>query len=379
MLRVLHLTIAILAIATLHLQLSAVSGSEIPALTRQQFEEMLAGKHNNNLRGQSSGQGFKSFRQLNTPEAVALRKEILAIEERIERSQTGLNTHPNHKVPYENHPWNSERRYRRLQDNGDGNTQEVSNGELFKPMRIKFETKALDDTRDSNNAAKIDFLKNEVLPRAGAFWTRSLSVVPVSGRLRMSTGELNNREFCGDYEFSRVPSNHISTGVEDADLVLYVSGTPSSRFCAFQTLAVAVACNFDQYDRPTAGAINVCLSTINVRSDGTASAAVIQDNVDVLIHEIAHVLGHSSNSYRFFRDPDTGEPLTPRPFSTRTVTCVDGQSRSLILPADNTMKFFQASNGQRYASIVTPKVRAIVRNQFDCQSLEGCVQEFAFS
>jgi hypothetical protein len=97
----------------------------------------------------------------------------------------------------------------------------------------------------------------------------------------------------------------------------------------------------------------------------------IQDNVDVSIHEVAHVLGHSSNSYRFFRDAGTGEPLTPRPFSTRTVTCVDGQSRSLILPADNTMKFFQAPNEQRYASIVTPKVRAIVRNQFDCQSLEG--------
>ena len=114
----------------------------------------------------------------------------------------------------------------------------------------------------------------------------------------------------------------------------------------------------------------MCLSTVELNEDGTASPAVIQDNVDVAIHEVSHILGHSSNSYRFFRNPDTGEALTPRPFSTRQVTCVDGVTRNLILPADNTMKFFEASNGKRFASIVTPKVRAIARNQFDCQSLE---------
>ena len=39
------------------------------------------------------------------------------------------------------------------------------------------------------------------------------------------------------------------------------------------------------------------------------------------------------------------------------------------------MKFAVANNGQRYAMIVTPKVRAIARNQFDCQSLEGAKLE----
>lgn len=90
---------------------------------------------------------------------------------------------------------------------------------------------------------------------------------------------------------------------------------------------------------------------------------------------VSHILGHSSNSYRFFRDPDTGEALTPRPFSTREVTCVDDVTRSLILPAENTMKFSEASNGKRFASIVTPKVRQIARNQFDCQSIEGAQLE----
>ncbi|KAL3919121.1 MAG: hypothetical protein SGILL_003911, partial [Bacillariaceae sp.] len=203
----------------------------------------------------------------------------------------------------------------------------------------------------------------------------ALSAVPVNGNLKISAAELENREFCGDSEFTKVPTEHISTGVADADLILYVSGTPSSRFCRGTTLAVAVACNFDQFDRPTAGAINVCLNRIDLDDDGTASDAVVEDNVDVLVHEVAHVLGHSSNSYRFYWDSETGMERTPRPFESRTVTCVDDVQRSLILPDENTMKFFDSDNGQRYASIVTPKVRAMARNQFNCQSLEGAKLE----
>lgn len=316
---------------------------------------------------------LKTFRFSDTPEAASLRKTLREIEERSQRTQTGFHADPEHRVPYQNHPFEQPAAVTDDDDSNNRNLQETA--DLFQPMRIRFETKALDDMRDTTNAAKIDFIKNEILPRTAKFWSQALSVVPVAGNLRISTGELDNREYCGDYEFTRVPSDHISDGLEEADLVLYVSGTPSSRFCSFQTLAVAVACNFDQFDRPTAGAINVCLSTVELDTDGTASPAVIQDNVDVAIHEVSHILGHSSNSYRFFRDPDTGEALTPRPFSTREVTCVDSVTRNLILPADNTMKFFEATNGQRYASIVTPKVRAITRNQFDCQSLEGAQLE----
>lgn len=211
--------------------------------------------------------------------------------------------------------------------------------------------------------------------RTANYWSQALSVVPVSGNLKISAGELENREFCGDSEFTKVPTEHISTGLPDVDLVLYVSGTPSSRFCRGSTLAVAVACNFDQFDRPTAGAINVCLDRIDLNEDGTASAAIIEDNVDVLKHEVAHVLGHSSNSYRFFWDSETGIERTPRPFESRTVTCVDDVERDLVLPSKDTMQFYEGNNGQRYAAIVTPKVRAMARNQFNCQSLPGAKLE----
>lgn len=109
--------------------------------------------------------------------------------------------------------------------------------------------------------------------------------------------------------------------------------------------------------------------------NGEASESVADDNVDVAIHEAAHVLGMSSNSYRFFWDPDVGLERTARPFVAKTVICVDGVERSMILPSDNTMKFFIATNGQRYASIVTPKVATVARNQFNCQELNGAQLE----
>jgi leishmanolysin-like peptidase len=39
------------------------------------------------------------------------------------------------------------------------------------------------------------------------------------------------------------------------------------------------------------------------------------------------------------------------------------------------MTFTATSTGKRFASIVTPKVQAIARNQFDCQDLEGAQLE----
>jgi len=302
------------------------------------------------------------IRRVYGPENAKARKHVAELEERMERYQTGSNNE-NHQLRYNNHPLDKSTSNRGLQ-------AEVTD-DLYQPVRINFETSALDAQRNSLNGAQIDFIKNEILPRTKDFWTNALAVVPVLGNLYISASELDNRAYCGDSEFTEVPVDHMSDGVPDTDLMLYVSGAPSSRFCAGSTLAVAVACNFDQFDRPTAGAVNFCLDQIELREDGTASPSIIQDNVDVAIHEAAHVLGMSSNSYRFFWDTETKEPRTKRPFSTKTVTCVDGQTRSLVLPDESTMKFFRAENGQRYASIVTPKVQAIARNQFNCKFLAG--------
>ena len=123
----------------------------------------------------------------------------------------------------------------------------------FKPIRIHFDTSALDSQLSESNSNQINFVKNTILPRMANYWTEALSVVPVQGNLLVSTAELQGRLYCGDTEFSKVPAEDIANGVPNSDLVLYVSGAPSARFCGPSTLAVAVACNFDQFDRPTAG------------------------------------------------------------------------------------------------------------------------------
>jgi cbb3-type cytochrome oxidase subunit 3 len=304
------------------------------------------------------------IRRIYGPENAKVRSAVRQLEESMGgRWQTGL-PNPDHVVPYKNHHWDPKTR-----------TLEVDTEGSFQPMRIHFDTSALDQRRSMANGARIDFVKNEILPRTGDFWSKALSVVPVSGNLKIDRNGLSNG-YCGHSEFSLVPDNHITNGLPDVDLIIYVSGTPSAMFCGSNTLAVAVACNQDHFDRPTAGSINFCLEQITLGSDGTASDSIKQDNVDVAVHETAHVLGMSSNSFKFFRDHETGKPLTPRRlFEATTVTCVDGKQRVVQLPAENTLKLFTAKNGQRYASIVTPKVATVARNIFNCQTLEGAQLE----
>ena len=258
---------------------------------------------------------------------------------------------------------------RDLQQEQEGRAEESA----WKNIRVKADVTALESRRDGSAEMdeKINFIRDVILPRTLAYWGQALMVIPVDGDLQISTRELANGQYCGDSEFAKVPSSHVTNGIPDTDLILYVSASDSSRFCPSggETLAVAVACNFDVFDRPIAGAVNFCLDKIDVSR--ISDEATIQDNVDVAVHETGHILAMSGNSYKYFYDPKTGEPRTSRPISSSTVTCVDGTQRVTEIPDENTMRFFVASNGQRYASIVTEKVATVARNQFNCQSLIG--------
>ena len=137
--------------------------------------------------------------------------------------------------------------------NNNNDEEFTQEDDPFQPIRIHFDTSALDSQLSESNSNQINFVKNTILPRMANYWTEALSVVPVQGNLLVSTAELQGRLYCGDTEFSKVPAEDIASGIPNSDLVLYVSGAPSARFCGPSTLAVAVACNFDQFDRPTAG------------------------------------------------------------------------------------------------------------------------------
>jgi hypothetical protein len=167
------------------------------------FKEIVASLHFDSVRDsvrqstsfqdqdESSNMNFGNthiIRRLYGKEHSDVRREISSLEERIPRYQTGLPSDPDHYVPYENHPFDPE--IQRILQESNGTTS--GDGDNFRPMRIVFYTKALDDIRDSSNAAKIDWFENEILPKAAEFWSNALSVVPVSGSLKISSGELDS-------------------------------------------------------------------------------------------------------------------------------------------------------------------------------------------
>jgi hypothetical protein len=89
--------------------------------------------------------------------------------------------------------------------------------------------------------------------------------------------------------------------------------------------------------------------------------------------EIGHVLGVSSDSLSYFRHPLTGVPLTRRPFEVSTVTCINGESQAFVgMPGPAVLQEgFHGENGGRYFEVVTPTVRRVVQNHFNCRTMKG--------
>jgi len=100
---------------------------------------------------------------------------------------------------------------------------------------------------------------------------------------------------------------------------------------------------------------------------------MIQYSVGVAVHEIGHVLGVTSDSLAYFRHPLTGHPLTRRPFEVATVTCVDGHTTAYVgMPGPQVMQEGRhEGTGNRYFEIVTPTIRRIVQNHFNCPRMKG--------
>lgn len=101
--------------------------------------------------------------------------------------------------------------------------------------------------------------------------------------------------------------------------------------------------------------------------------ATIQYSIGVAVHEIGHVLGVTSDSLRYFRHPITGFPLTPRPFTLSSVKCVNGEEVAYIgVPGPNVMReVVDKQSGTNYFEVITPTVKRIVRNQFNCPNATG--------
>ena len=93
--------------------------------------------------------------------------------------------------------------------------------------------------------------------------------------------------------------------------------------------------------------------------------------INSAMHELLHILGFKDTDFPFYYDINSGLPRTPRPIETKEVQCTDGSIQSILFPSEDTIKRGITSYGVIYYSVVTPRVQQTVRNQFDCEEMDG--------
>ena len=287
-------------------------------------------------------------------------------------------------------------------------------------------------------------------------WGQALRVRPVVGNLVLEAAQLREGHQCGPGPAVVVPEAHFTTGIPETDFVVYIqvgrrvtlhgnatttleeemfhtdevdeernvtqrttndneswwnnqdeylSGnfTSSSHLCQGDYIAASAFCNTDQWDRPVAALLHLCLD------DDFFQPQRLHRNIRTIMHELGHSLGFNAVSLAHFRRWDDGEPLTPRdangavplqrvqctgpqaeepawlsngssgststtPLPT-TVDSEEGYYDVIPLPSPDILQFRTVRGGVRVAQIVTPSVLQVVRNHFDCQTLEGAELE----
>ena len=272
------------------------------------------------------------------------------------------------------------------------------------PLRIDVRVGSIDALSSSDQS----FLMDQLIPAATSWTTRALAVQPVSGMLRaarfcsssFSSGTCYSEgspPTCGvsaSGGYLEIPASLLSSldtcsscltngdcsgcstapagaGVA-ADFVLILSAVTTTN-CAEGggTLAYAGTCQRDQNDRPIFGYANFCPGSLS------AAAAEWDTQLSTAIHELVHALGFSRSSWPLFRDGD-GNPRTARgsdglpPYVD--TTCVDGVTRSIRKPSSDTIAI-GTERGLTVNRMVTPRVAAVARDIFGCDSLIGAELE----
>ena len=188
--------------------------------------------------------------------------------------------------------------------------------------------------------------------------------------LLVDNDEKNNQTYIPSLAPSQLPTTSPS------ETEPFVESRPQ---CTGTYLASATYCSTDQYDRPMAGILSICINDIQQFFHDKNQ---IKRNIITIMHEMSHILGFNVDSMAHFRDGDTGEPLTPRDANGDVpdvkVECTGIHPRiesSIPLPSSNITTFKSVRGGVRAATIVTPTVKRMARNMFGCQNLNGAELE----
>jgi len=306
-------------------------------------------------------------------------------------------------------------------DPADPNDSNASENAAHQNIRIRASLLSHKSTGSAylNESSRKRLFKSMIHPALRS-WSLALSVVPIQQKMIIDIDQLYDRSSCGPGITSGLPSvvvpiDHWEDGIEDTDLMVYLSvgfhgellddleiafqnenmrrglqfqgsGDESSEpsvapevpSCSGSYLASSTYCSTDQYDRPVAGMLHLCIGKDFFENER------LEINQITIMHELGHILGFNSQSLAHFRDGETGEPLTEREELHGDVKDVDVECTgvaegrgvaSIPLPSSEILQFKDVRGGLRVAQIVTPTVRQVARNHFDCQVLEGAELE----
>lgn len=131
-------------------------------------------------------------------------------------------------------------------------------------------------------------------------------------------------------------------------------------------LDIAITHILSLYSPSNVGRAVVCIENILLDETGSVPPGEIEFQTSILIHEFAHILGASSGMMGYYKDENFVEYGSI--FET-DVECVDGSVRNISVPA--ILNQVSEPGEPAYFEVVSPKVRRVVQNHFNCMSLNG--------
>lgn len=241
---------------------------------------------------------------------------------------------------YINHPFETRK---------DANVSRRLQSANWEPLRIHVDTSDLANRNFEGDAKKaLDRVTSTALPRAIDALTKYLHVIRVHGNLRivpLCREIIDGERCCGENPSCPwdpnmcfdvlVPNSHASSGIEDADFVVYLTANDGDHG---HTVAMGAACKLDQHSRPLAGQISINLATI----EDSLSTNYL---TSVLAHELSHALGWTIDAFKVFRDEN-------------------GNVRTNTLTRKSV-------NGKQITLLTTPSITRHVQAHFGCESLTG--------
>ena len=206
----------------------------------------------------------------------------------------------------------------------ESHRETLSRKNSLAPIRIHVEYYNFDLGSSSRNR----YFKNEVMNATTSWFNRVLQVYPVENNLRIRTSD------CGGIP---VPEDHKDKGVE-ADLVVYLT-TKYESDKGYAAYAGACALQGRSPNNIMAGRAVV--------NSAKFTGETFEYQMNVMVHEITHLLGFSSSIFRYFRNTK-GERYDEGEFMQR-----------------------EYLRGYYKYLIKSPTVLRKAREIFKCSSLEG--------